>query len=184
MPKSSRRSSRVAAKAAKDEADSLERQKDLCRAAINRDDWREVERLCTDVIEHYPDSSALHEFYAERSLAMSKLGDYEDALRDADWAILLNPKDAYAHLHRGVALSEMYRRDNDQSDEPCSLEYLEQATASMHRGIDLDPAIESEALEMLSALEKYKLRPEAQPDICRDDAEAKGKPACIFAEED
>jgi tetratricopeptide (TPR) repeat protein len=95
--------------------------------AYNKQDWKQVIKLCTDIIEQNPKD--VHAFN-NRVSAYINLKQFDQAIQDFDHAIALNPKVAGAFYNRGVA----YRKLKEE----------ETAIADFKKAEKIDPTIISQ----------------------------------------
>ena len=128
--------------------------------------------LITKALDIKPDEGAFN----NRGLALHQLGQYENALKDFDSAISLNPKNPQSHYNRGNALQEVKQYEaalrsydqaialdpsnaeiyNNQGNALQDLRQYEAALRSYDQAIALDPSNANAYYNRGNALQEIK----------------------------
>ncbi len=78
------------------------------RLLAGEDRWQEAAQVYSELLLRNPHFADVH---AKLSYALHRLGEAEDALREANLAVAASPKSAEAHRNVGIALDELHRPD-------------------------------------------------------------------------
>ncbi len=134
----------------------------LATEAYDKQDWQQVIKLCTDVIEQNPKDV---EAFNSRGAAYNNLGQFERAIEDFDQAIDLNPKHAEAFYNRGLAYRQLKKEEKAIADfkkvasiDPTiiSQEQTKKAEEKFEKGIKQTQASIRKVQEFQEVLEDLK----------------------------
>mmetsp|Transcript_23437 Transcript_23437/g.65042 ORF Transcript_23437/g.65042 Transcript_23437/m.65042 type:complete len:299 (+) Transcript_23437:98-994(+) len=105
--------------------------------------------------QEYGDKLAI--FLNNRSASLIQMERFEEAIKDADVSILLNPRYTKAYIRRSTAYEKTERTDEALRDMKCALE-LEPSNATLRKSVRRLQKLEDERLEKLKEETMSKLK--------------------------
>mmetsp|Transcript_11702 Transcript_11702/g.21591 ORF Transcript_11702/g.21591 Transcript_11702/m.21591 type:complete len:307 (+) Transcript_11702:71-991(+) len=122
-------------------------------------DQQKTETKAPPVFELPPQENGdkLAIYYCNRAAALTAMERYEDAIKDADVAVLLNPRYTKAYVRRSAAYEKTERTEDALKDAKHALE-LEPSNANIRKSVARLQKIEDERLEKLKEETISKLK--------------------------
>ncbi|KAK7092856.1 tetratricopeptide repeat protein 12-like [Littorina saxatilis] len=150
--------------------------KEMGNLAFKEKDFEKALEYYNQAIDKVRDNAML---YTNRAQTLIKLGKYEDALKDCDWALRANPNSikAYVHIGRAHVALKQYQQARDSYNKVLTVdpkkdslvhEYLgevdraEAASSAEEKAKEMFDAGDTEAQSLVHVLEKLK-KPDQVP---------------------
>ncbi|XP_078282703.1 tetratricopeptide repeat protein 12 isoform X2 [Rhinoraja longicauda] len=125
--------------------------KEKGNAAFQKEDYATAVQYYTEGLENLRDFQAL---YTNRAQAYNKLGKYEDAITDCEWALKCNENCVKAYVHMGKA--------------NVGLKKYEEARRCYQKIITIDPSREMLAREYINLLELAQKKEEQEKKVIEE----------------